>query len=251
MWPASKVVPKELFPLGRIPAIAHIVSEFVDAGIRRIVLVVAEQNLPLMRGLFDPAIGAPEKVAADPPVQRFLSVLERAELMMIPQTGRYGNAMPLIQAAAQVGEEPCVYAFGDDVVFGENCTERLLAVYGRTGCPALAVQEVEPAKKRQFGIVEGVEEDGVMYLTRLVEKPKPEDTDSNLASFGRYVVTPDLLRVLCATPPGKDGEIWFVDGVIQRLQQGKRVCVLPLVKGTWYTVGDPKSYAAAVQAATC
>ena len=53
MWPSSKVLPKELFPLGRMPAIAHLVSEFVEAGIQKIVLVVAEQNLPLMQAFFN------------------------------------------------------------------------------------------------------------------------------------------------------------------------------------------------------
>jgi UTP--glucose-1-phosphate uridylyltransferase len=243
-------MPKELFPLGRMPAIAHIVSEFVQAGILRIVLVVAEQNLALMRGLFDPSMAPPPKMASDPLIRHFETLLTRAEIIMIRQSGNYGNAMPLILAAEEVGNEPCIYAFGDDVIFGENVTTGLLAVYGQTGRPVMAAQEVVPAKKSSFGIIETRLEKGLHSITRLVEKPKEGETASNLASFGRYLVTPDLMRVLRDTPPGRDGEIWFVDGVIEQISGGKRIFAFPLTTGTWYTVGDPKSYADAVRAAT-
>lgn len=249
MWPASKVLPKELFPLGRMPAIAHIALEFVQAGIRRIVLVVAERNFELMRRLFDPSISAPNNVAGDTLVQQFEALLAGAEFIMIPQHGNYGNARPLILAADEVGSEPCVYAFGDDVVFGENATKGLIDVYGRTGCPVLAAQEVEPSKKSAFGIIETHCENGIHDITRLVEKPSPGETVSNLASFGRYLVTPDLMRALRDTPKGRDGEIWFVDGVIRLIAERQRVCAFPLTAGAWFTVGDPASYAEAVRAA--
>jgi UTP--glucose-1-phosphate uridylyltransferase len=168
---------------------------------------------------------------------------------MIPQTGQYGNAMPLILAADEVGEESCIYAFGDDVVFGENSSIGLIDVYGRTGRPVLAAQEVDPSKKSSFGIIESRCENGVHYVTRLIEKPRADETASNLASFGRYLVTPDLMQVLKETRPGRDSEVWFVDGVIHELARQKRVCVFPLAAGTWYTVGDPRSYADAVWAA--
>ena len=250
MWPASKVMPKELFPLGKLPAIAHVVSEFVEAGLSRIILVVAEQNMGLMKGLFDPSVRPPEKMADDPVVRHFESLMERAELEMIPQWGNYGNAMPLVLAADLVGDEPCVYAFGDDIVFGENAARNLLGIYRQTRCPVMAAQEVEPARKSAYGIAETYVERGIHYIRRIIEKPAPGVTDSNLATFGRYLVTPDLMRQLRETPPGKDGEIWFVDGVIREMAAGGRVCVSPLTTGVWYTVGDPKNYADAVKAAT-
>jgi UTP--glucose-1-phosphate uridylyltransferase len=250
MWPASKVVPKELFPLGRLPTIAHLVSEFVAAGIRRIILVVAKQNMQLMRGVFDRSVRPPSKLADDPLIRAFENTLDVAELTFLEQSGNYGNATPLIIAAEEVRGQPCIYAFGDDVIFGENATEALLSVYERTGRPVLGAQEIDPAKRSSFGILECFDEEGILYIRRLVEKPGPGVTESNLASFGRYLVTPDLLETLITIRPGKDGEIWFVDGVIQQIAVGKKVCARALSTGTWYTVGDPQSYAKAVRAAT-
>jgi UTP--glucose-1-phosphate uridylyltransferase len=250
MWPASKVVPKELFPLGKMPVIAHLVSEFVDAGIRRIILVVSKTSLDLMEALFDASMAPPSKLANDPVIRRFQRILAHAEIKIIPQSGNYGNATPLIQASDLVGDVPCIYAFGDDVIFGENATQGLIDIFDRTGCPVLGVQHVPMSKQGQFGIVECRSENGIQYVTRLLEKPRPNETTSNLAAYGRYLVTSELMQALRGISPGKDSEVWFVDAVIRRLQQGKPVCAVPLSTGRWYTVGDPVSYAEAVAAAS-
>ncbi len=250
MWPASKAIPKELFPLGRVPAIVHLFWEFVEAGIHKLVLVVGSEGLPLMERLVDSSIAPPPRVAGDPVVKRYQEMLARAEFSIIEQTGNYGNGTPLILAAKRIGEEPCIYAFGDDIVLGENVTASLIDTFARTGHPVLATQSVEPRRRSQFGIVECSHRDGIQYVQRLIEKPRLGETESSLASFGRYLVTPELMQSVKTVPPGRDGEVWFADSVIRRLSTGGEVCAYTLQSGHWYTVGDPISYAAAVQAAT-
>ena len=249
MWPASKAIPKELFPLGRIPAIGHLLGELREAGIQHVVLVVGQRALPLFEVFIDQSIHPPQNVAGDPVVRIYQEVIANLEFTIIPQSGNYGNGTPLILAADVVGSEPCIYAFGDDIVFGENPSIGLIDTFNRTGCPVLATQHVEPSRKSQFGIVECYEDQQVSYVSRLIEKPLPSETASDLASFGRYLVTADLMDKLRSAGPGRDNEVWFVDAVIQRIEQGGRVCSSPLTTGRWYTVGDPASYAAAVAAA--
>ena len=248
MWPASRVVPKELFPLGKVPAIVHLIWEFMEVGVRRIVIVVSQENGALVKALLDPSVSPPPKMVNDPAVQRFLEMFKQVEFVFIPQTGNYGNGTPLILAADIVGAEPCLYAFGDDIVFGENISRVLIDTFHRTGAPALAAQPVEPSRKSSFGVLECREQDGIQYVSRLIEKPAPGETPSNLASFGRYLVTPELMVLLRKTTRGKDNEVWFVDAVIQRIKDGNPVCAVTLTTGKWYTVGDPASYADAVRA---
>ena len=250
MWPASKVCPKELFPLGKIPVIVHLVWELMDAGIEEIIVVTAGRTGDAMRALFDSSIPAPEKVADDPLVRRFQETLTRGVVTIIEQSGPYGNATPLHDAAGRVGNNACIYAFGDDIVVGENATQGLMNIFEQTGYPVMAAQEVEARRKSSFGILECKRIEGVECVTRILEKPAAGATPSNLASFGRYLVTPPVLDIVRGTKIGRDNEVWFVDAVNGYLEQGGRVYAHTLSSGTWYTVGDPQGYADAVKAAT-
>ncbi len=253
MWPASKVVPKELFPLGRIPVIAHLVWEFADAGIRDVVIVASAQNRAILEDLFNSSVGAPAGQADQPVVRRFQESLSRCTISILEQNEKagYGNAIPLRTAANEFGPRPCVYAFGDDVVIGENATASLIETYERTGNPVMAAQEVDEDRKQSFGILECEKrDDQIEYVRRIIEKPKPQETDSNLASFGRYLVTAEVVEAVLDIGSGRSGEVWFVDAITRQLQRGQDVCALKLTTGVWYTVGDPKSFAEAVAAAT-
>ncbi len=249
MWPASKVCPKELFPLGKVPVIAHLVAEFLEAGIETITIVVGPHNAQLVRDVFDASKQPPPKMLGDPVVSKFQKNISLARISIIEQHGNYGNGTPLRLLAETMENEPCIYAFGDDVVIGENASLGLIDVYGKTGHSVLCAQEVSSTKKSSFGILECEERNGVQFVNRLIEKPKEGETASSLASFGRYLVTPPLLRTLDRLKPGRDGEVWFTDAVVEFISAGGQVCAFVPSIGEWFTVGDPASYAAAVGAA--
>lgn len=248
MWPASKVIPKEIFPLGKVPVIVHLIWELTDAGIENIVIVGGAHNRPILEALFDPAQAPPVKLADDPLVKRFQRTLHTCKITIIEQGAGYGNGIPLYEGAETFGNAPCVYAFGDDIIVGENATRGMLDLYQRTGNPAMGAQEVPPERTEKFGIVESTERDGIAYIDRVLEKPKLGTTPSRLAAFGRYIATPELLAHLRQTKPGKDGEIWLVDAFLAHLASGGEACAFTLDQGTWHTVGDPEGYAAAVRA---
>jgi UTP--glucose-1-phosphate uridylyltransferase len=249
MWPASKAIPKELFPLGKIPALGHLIFELVDAGIQRILVVTSPHGIDLIKKLLDPGLLPPKNVERDPLVQSFAAKIVKADIAIFNQAGAYGNATPLMQAAEIIGAEPCIYAFGDDIVLGENVTSELIDVYAHTGSPVMAAQEIEPARTRLFGILECSLEGRFQRIMRVIEKPPLGATPSNLASLGRYLVTPELMDELRAIKPGTNGEMWFVDAVIQRIAAGQPVFAYTLKAGKWFTVGDPEGYAEAVNAA--
>jgi UTP--glucose-1-phosphate uridylyltransferase len=249
MWPASKIIPKELFPLGKVPAIGHVVWEMIDAGIDDIRIIIRKGEPPAIAELLDPKRAAPpESVRHDPVVQRFEQMIASASFTFIEQEGPYGNGTPLLNGTAGL-DEPCIFAFADDVVFGENPVAGLSALFERTGNPVLAVQEVTPEEVRKFGVLETDVTDGVHRVRRFVEKPGPGQTDSRLASLGRYLVTPELVQLLRSTPTGKGGELWLADAFIQYLDAGRTLNAYPLTTGQWHTVGTPEGYVRAAVAA--
>jgi UTP--glucose-1-phosphate uridylyltransferase len=175
-------------------------------------------------------------------------MLSTAAFSFIEQDGPYGNGTPLLCGTNGV-DEPCVFAFADDVVFGENAVAGMVALFERTGNPVLAVQEVPEDEVRKFGILDTVLANGTDVVRRFIEKPGPGETTSRLASLGRYLVTPELVNVLRSTPTGKGGELWLADAFIQLLNAGRTLNVYRLTSGEWHTVGTPEGYARAAVAA--
>lgn len=249
MWPASKVIPKELFPLGKVPAIAHVVWEMIDAGIDDIRIIIRKGEPPAIAELLDPRRGGPPaSVSDDPIVQRFERMIRAASFRFIEQDGPYGNGTPLLNGTEGLNA-PCVFAFADDVVFGENPVAGMVRLFERTGNPVLAVQEVAEEEVRKFGILDTAARDGIDYVQRFVEKPGPGETTSRLASLGRYVVTPELVNVLRNTPTGKGGELWLADAFVQLLRAKRPLNAFRLTTGEWHTVGTPEGYVRAAVAA--
>ena len=249
MWPASKIIPKELFPLGKVPAIAHVVWEMIDAGIEDIRIIIRKGEPPAIAELLDPRRGGPpESVKSDPVVQRFEQMIAAASFSFIEQEGPYGNGTPLLNGTEGVSE-PCVFAFADDVVFGENPVAGMIALFEKTGNPVLAVQEVAPEEVKKFGILDTVTQHGIDAVQRFVEKPGAGETTSRLASLGRYLVTPELVQVLRSTPTGKGGELWLADAFIHLLNAGRALNAFRLTSGEWHTVGTPEGYVRAAVAA--
>ena len=249
MWPASKIIPKELFPLGKVPAIAHVVWEMIDAGIEDIRIVIRKGEPPAIAQLLDPRRGAPpDSVKNDPVVQRFEQMIAAASFTFIEQEGPYGNGTPLLNGTEGVAG-PCVFAFADDVVFGENPVAGMMALFEKTGNPVLAVQEVASEEVKKFGILDTVTQHGIDVVQRFVEKPGPGETTSRLASLGRYLVTSELVEVLRSTPTGKGGELWLADAFIHLLTAGRTLNAFRLTSGQWHTVGTPEGYVRAAVAA--
>ena len=77
-------------------------------------------------------------------------------------------------------------------------------------------------------------------LHNIVEKPKIEDAPSNLTSYGRYLLTPDVFKYLDPRNTGLDNELWTVDAITRMVEDGP--VYVERTRGHWMTTGDPKNY---------
>ena len=114
----------------------------------------------------------------------------------------------------------------------------------------LAVQPVPQKDVVRFGILETRGRSGTREVTRFIEKPKPGETRSRLASLGRYLITPEVVDTLKRTGIGRDRELWLADAFRALLAADRPISAYSLTAGRWYTVGNPEGYRDAVVAAT-
>jgi UTP--glucose-1-phosphate uridylyltransferase len=220
--PATKSVPKEMLPLVDRPVIQYIVDEAVAAGLEEIIMVTSASKRAI-EDYFSHDFELEHVLAAAQKHAALAAVRRPAEIPMtfVHQKERLGNGHAVLITRRVVGDEPFAIFFPDDVIFHETpAIRQLMDVYERYGNTVLAVQRVPPEQVAQYGIIDPRPVAPRVYdVRRVVEKPPLPEAPSDLATVGRFVVTPEIFDVLEATPPGRSGEIWLMDAFDRLLQR--------------------------------
>lgn len=243
--PATKTMPKEMLPIVDKPIIQYIVEEMVAAGITDIVMVTRWDKKTL-EDHFDRNYALENELQKSGKLdrlQKIKHISELANFIYVRQKGPYGNGTPILSARLLVGNEPFVYAFGDDLVKSKTSfTQQLIENHNKNGSMVIGVQEVPKAEVSKYGILKVKEEKGALIVKDLIEKPKTEEAPSRLAQFGRFVLTPEIFEYLNVERLGKDGELWLLDGLLGFIQNGGKVTAQKIKDGQWLTTGDPLSF---------
>ncbi len=218
--PVTKVVPKELLPIGARPSLEFIVDEAVSAGIDEIVLVVS----PLKIGIAD-------YFRPDTAVDRALELKGKGDLLAdlyakyrgirfttAIQEEAKGLGHAVLCAREAVGDAPFMVFLPDDLVFtGKDPTvaEQMVSLYEKhPDQSVIALFEVPPEDVVHYGVAAGRSlSPDVISISQLVEKPRPEAAPSRLAIVGRYLLSPKIFLHLAAIRPGRLGEIQLTDGL--------------------------------------
>ncbi len=222
--PATKALPKEMLPVVDKPAIQYVVEEAVAAGLSD-VLMVTGRNKNALENHFD-RVGELEDILlskgeADK-LEKVKFATDLADVHYVRQGDPRGLGHAVLRAKMHVGREPFAVLLGDDIIDARDpLLTRMLQVQGERNTTVVALLEVDPSIAHMYGIatVEPTNEDDVVRITGLVEKPAPGQAPSNLAIIGRYVLRPEIFEVLEVTPPGKGGEIQLTDA-LQELATG-------------------------------
>ena len=253
--PAAKAVPKELFPVVDIPALQYIVEEAVGAGLGD-VLVVTGRGKDAIADHFD---RAPELEAAlvekgdDERLQSVIRPAELANMQFVRQGEPKGLGHAVLCSASYVGSEPFAVMLGDDLIDARDpLLSTMLEVQGAHGGCVVALLEVPRSQVSMYGCVAATRTDDerVVRVTDLVEKPEPEDAPSNLAIIGRYVLSPRIFDVLRNTPPGRGGEIQLTDALLGLVEAGEPVHGV-VFRGRRYDTGDRGDYLRAIVRLAC
>jgi UTP--glucose-1-phosphate uridylyltransferase len=240
MLPVTLGYPKELLPITNKPAIHLIIEEFIEAGLKRIIIVTGENPGPLHRQ-YKPSTLPPR--GKYKPLDEFVDKLSGVETLFEPQAGPYGNGTPLMVARPHIPTgEGFIYAYGDDILKTKvSFAKQLVETHQATGALVAGVQQVPWEDTPRYGIVE-FREGSDREMKDVVEKPSREEAKSNLAMFGRFLLSTDVIQILSEIPLGKSNELWLTDAVREYIRRGGRVVAQPVTDGAWLTIGDPVNY---------
>ena len=253
--PVTRVVPKEMLPVGAKPAIQLIVEEALAAGADEVVIVVSPEK-EIVRKYFDGDAALASRIR------------------WAWQTEQRGLGHAVLQGAPLLAQErePVLVLLGDALVSGEAPSAAMAAISrAHGGASVVGLEEVPLEKVSRYGIVKGTPisdlnvlkvlndskvfnvlndskdpkdlndlKDSILKLDDLVEKPAPEAAPSRLAIAGRYLLDPAIFDLLATQTPGHGGEIQLTDS-IRRLLAEKSVYGYRY-PGHRHDIGNPAGY---------
>lgn len=244
--PATKNQPKQMLPIIDKPIVHYVVEEAVKAGIQDVILVT-QAGQHSMEDYFDSHYEM-EKVLEDNGKAEYLKIVrgipEMANFIFVRQHKNlpYGNGTPLLSAQNLIDDnEAFVYMFGDDLTRATvPVTKQLIDIYEKYNPKAvLAVQEVPDHEVEKYGTVKYKDNPAVPNeMEYILEKMPLGQNPSNMAQFGRFVFTYDVIEEANKTPTGKGNELWIADILCNMAKRGERVIAQP-IEGEWLTTGDP------------
>jgi UTP--glucose-1-phosphate uridylyltransferase len=242
--PATKAQPKEMLPIVDKPTLQYIIEEAVDSGIEEI-LIITGRNKKSIEDHFDKSVELELELETKGKFElldEIRKISDMVNIHYIRQKEPKGLGHAIYCAKSFIGNEPFAVLLGDDIVHADKpCLKQMIEAYDEYETSILGVQEVPIEDVCKYGIVEGKHIDGRVYSVKgLVEKPTVEDTPSNVAILGRYIINPAIFEILEHTQPGKGGEIQLTDA-LKELAQRETMYAYNF-EGRRYDVGDKQGY---------
>jgi UTP--glucose-1-phosphate uridylyltransferase len=217
--PATKAIPKEMLTIVDRPTIQYIVEEVVASGIEQIIFITSEGKSAIENHFdynyeLDHVLKEKNKTLLGKELDMISNLID---IVSVRQKKPLGLGHAIWTARHIVGDEPFMVCLGDDLVYSDvPCAWQMLELFREVGESIVAVQRVPADQTYQYGIVEGIDNDRerTHRVKRMVEKPAPGTTDSDLAIIGRYILMPEIFDILSSTTPGHGGEIQLTDALL-------------------------------------
>jgi UTP--glucose-1-phosphate uridylyltransferase len=214
--PATKSIPKEMLTIVDKPLIQYAVEEAREAGVEQMIFVTG-RGKGALEDHFDIAY---ELEAVMRGRGKSLEALDATRsvpgsIVSVRQQEPLGLGHAVWCAREIVGDEPFAVLLPDDLMWGKpGCLRQMVDAYEKVGGNIICAQQVAREKTSSYGIITPGRSDGPLTEVKgLVEKPKPEEAPSTLGVVGRYILQPEVMRVLDRQESGAGGEIQLTDAM--------------------------------------
>lgn len=242
--PATKAIPKEMLPIIDRPLIQYAVDEAREAGIEQLIFVTGRGKTAIVEH-FDTAYELEHTItergksleALDP------TRIEPGNLVTVRQQVPLGLGHAIWCARAVVGNEPFAIFLPDEMMVGTpGCMRQMVDAYNDVGGNLVSVLAVPEAEVSSYGVIAPGKRvsPNLIEIRGLTEKPRPADAPSNLIISGRYILQPDVMRVLENQGKGAGGEIQLTDAMERMI--GKQPFHAVEFAGRRYDCGSKLGY---------
>lgn len=243
MLPLSFSMPKEMIPLMSKPALQEAVEEGLRGGLSQFYIITKRQK-SCIEDHFDPSPEIEEALKASGKLDRIASIKaihDQAKFIYLRQPEMGGTGHAVLQAKPFISDDYFAVGWPDVFLLGEpTLFKSMINVCKQYSASVIAVQEIPMSEVGHYGVVVVGNEiaPNVFEVTDLVEKPKPEESPSNLVNVGRFVLSKKVFDSLEVIPRASNGELQLPDAIIDMMKKGEKLYAYK-TPAKLYDIGRP------------
>ena len=246
--PITKSIPKEMLPIIDKPLIQFAIEEAIEAGIEKIVFVTSytkkaiEDYFSINSELEKRLLQSNKENLIEKIHPKYF---DKVEFSYVIQEEPNGLGHAILQAKDLVEDEFFGVMLADDLLVNEiGCLSQLSNIHHENNSSVLGVFAADPEKISNYGVIDGVLDGDSYKLNNIIEKPKVEEAPSNLAVFGRYILSKEIFNHLENTNPGINGEIQLTDAIKSMIE--KDAVRATEIMGKRFDCGSKEGYISAI-----
>lgn len=245
--PATKAVPKEMLPIINKPILQYGVEEAISSGITNIAIVTGRGKRSI-EDHFDNSIELESQLKETSKeyfIKDIQNIIKKATFTYVRQKKMLGLGHAILTGEPLIGNNPFAVILADDLCINSNesVLKQMLKVFNKYKCSVVAIEEVPEEDTNKYGIIDGDLIEGssdTFRVTNMVEKPESIESPSNMAIVGRYILTPDIFKIIKTLKPDLNGEIQITDALLSQARQGNVVAYK--FKGLRFDCGSVRGY---------
>ncbi len=215
--PASKSVPKEMFPIVDKPLIHFAVEEAVLSGFKEIIFVINNFKQSIIDYFDTSSNSSKELLKKNKSYIKHINKIAKKNVKFhfVYQKRPKGVGHAILQAENIIKKEPFAVIFPDDLIKSKSpCILQMMKMYRKYKSSIIAVEEVSKKDVSSYGIIDYSKKINSIYKIKSIdEKPSLKYAKSNLAVVGRFILSPSILLHLKKIKPGYGNEIQLTDAI--------------------------------------
>ena len=246
--PVTKSIPKEMLPIIDKPLIQFAVEEAIQAGAEEIIFVTSHTKIAI-EDYFSKNIELETRLRESNKNELIQTIypdyFEDIKFSFVRQNEPNGLGHAILQAKNLIKEDFFGIVLADDLILSEvGCLKQLKDIHSKTNSSVLGVFSAPDSELKNYGVIDATQEDELLKLESIIEKPSIDEAPSNLAVFGRYILSKSIFNILEETKPGLNGEIQLTDAIRSFLSNNS-VFALEF-QGRRFDCGSKEGYVSAI-----
>ena len=241
--PATKSMPKEMLTVVDKPLIQYAVEEAIEAGIEQIIFVTG-RGKGALEDHFDISFELETTMKARGKSLALIDNIRQTpgSPVYVRQQEPLGLGHAVWCAREIVGDEPFAVLLPDELMVGTpGFLAQMVDAYHQVGGNLIGALEVAAEETDKYGIITpGKVEGALTEVLEVIEKPKQGTAKSNLMTPGRYILQPEVMKILDNPVKGAGGEIQLTDAMAQLI--GKQPFHGYTFTGQRYDCGDKAGF---------